>query len=163
MQDGAAGLRRNNMAIVNIGELLDRAAAFEGKLEECFISIRDNTENDGVRLLTYYLSKNRRHLSRAIEDIDDAELQHVRKVQLKFGVDFNADKAFHIIDLDPKSITGDQLLDAAIAYDAELIELYKGILTQPLIDEAKVFVESLVRVEERDIVMLKKTRAMSYF
>ena len=60
-------------------------------------------------------------------------------------------------------VTGEDLLQSAISHDAELITLYRSILEQPLGEEVTIFLESLVRVEERDIVMLKKTLAMNYF
>ena len=54
-------------------------------------------------------------------------------------------------------------LEAAVGYDAELVDLYKKILQQPLSTEAAVLIESLIRLEERDIIMLKKMIAMNYF
>ncbi|MCK5094825.1 MAG: hypothetical protein KAR18_08875, partial [Spirochaetes bacterium] len=60
-------------------------------------------------------------------------------------------------------VRGRELLEAAAGYDAELVNLYKQILQQPLGPEAQVLIESLIRVEERDIVMIKKMIAMNYF
>jgi hypothetical protein len=54
------------MAIVSIGDILDKAAEFERILEKYYIEIRDNTSNNGVKLLTYYLSRHRRHLQEAL-------------------------------------------------------------------------------------------------
>ena len=44
-----------------------------------------------------------------------------------------------------------------------MIELYKQILQQPLGGLGAVIFESLVRIEERDVVMIKKMIAMNYF
>jgi len=63
----------------------------------------------------------------------------------------------------PREVKGQALLEAAVGYDTELVSLYKQILRQPLSTEATALVESLIRLEERDIVMLKKMIATHYF
>ncbi len=50
-----------------------------------------------------------------------------------------------------------------ISYILYLSKLYKSILNQPLPQEAAELLESIIRIEERDIVMLKKMIAMNYF
>ena len=54
------------MAIVSIADLLDRASQFEERLEKYYAAIRDESEDNGVRLLTYYLARHRQHLQDAI-------------------------------------------------------------------------------------------------
>jgi hypothetical protein len=151
------------MAIVSIGQLFERAEAFEQKLEEYYAEIRNESEGDGVRLLTYYLSKHRHHLNEALENFTAEQIAKVKAVKLKYDVEFDLEKHFHLMKTAPKEVTGAGLLKSAISHDAELITLYKTILEQPLGEETHTFLESLVRVEERDIVMLKKTLAMNYF
>ena len=147
------------MAIVSVGDLLDRAAAFEQELEKYYMVIRDVGTNEGVKLLTYYLSKHRRHLQKALEDFSDAMIARIRSIKLKYDIEFKLkiDKA------DLEDIKGQDLLEAASNYDAELIHLYKEILQQPLSPAATTLFETLIRIEERDIVMIKKMIAMHYF
>jgi len=147
------------MAIVSVGDLLDRAAAFERELEKYYTVIRDVGSNEGVKLLTYYLSKHRRHLQEALKDFSDDKIASIRSIKLKYGIEFKLkiDKA------DPEDIKGQDLLEAASHYDAELIHLYKEIVQQPLSPEATTLFETLLRIEERDIVMIKKMIAMNYF
>ena len=147
------------MAIVSVGDLLDRATVFEQELEEYYTAIRDFGTNEGVKLLTYHLSKHRRHLQEALEDFSDDNIALIRSIKLKYDIEFKLkiDKA------DPEDIKGTDLLEAASNYDAELIHLYKEIIQQPLSPEATTLFETLIRIEERDIVMIKKTIAMNYF
>lgn len=151
------------MAIINIGDLLDRAKNYEQRLEKYYVEIRDKSENNGVRLLCYYFSRNRHHLKQAIDDMSSDLLKRIYKVKLKYDIDFDPDKVFKIIGISPDVVKGQDLLDAAVQYNTTLLELYKNILQQPLIAEVKAFIESLMKVEERDIVMLKKMIAMNYF
>ena len=147
------------MAIVSVGDLLDRATVFEQELEEYYTTIRDVGTNEGVKLLTYYLSKHRRHLQKALEDFSDDKIALIRSIKLKYDIEFKLkiDKA------DPEDIKGQDLLEAASNYDAELIHLYKEIIQQPLSPEAITLFETLIRIEERDIVTIKKMIAMNYF
>jgi len=151
------------MAIVSIGDLLDRAGAFEERLAEYYAAIRDASKDDGVRLLTYYLSRHRRHLQQALKDFSAGEIERIRRVRLKYDIEFHPEREFHLMETPPREVKGQELLEAAAGYDTELISLYKKILQQPLNEEATAFVESLIHVEERDIVMLKKMVAMDYF
>lgn len=147
------------MAIVSVGDLLDRAAAFEQELEEYYTVIRDVGTNEGVKLLTYHLSKHRRHLQEALKDFSDDNIALIRSIKLKFNIEFKLkiDKAA------PEDLKGQDLLEAASHYDAELIHLYKEIIQQPLSPEATTLFETLIRIEETDIVMIKKIIAMNYF
>ncbi len=151
------------MAIVNIGDLFQRAEDFEHRIERYYARIRDDTENSGVRLLTYYLARHRRHLEQVLDDIDTKVVAKVRNVKLKYDIDFSPEQAFALFETEPKEVSSDALLEVAAAYDGELIDLYKKILDQPIGEDAKSIFEHLVKVEERDIVMIKKMTAMHYF
>lgn len=151
------------MAFESIGDLLDRAGEFETRLERYYAAIRDESQDNGVRLLTYYLSRHRRHLQQALNGLNPGKVGHIRRIKLKYDIDFHLEKAFHLIKTPPCDIKGTELLEAAVSYDEELVKLYKNILQQPLSTEASVFIETLIRVEEKDIVMLKKMIAMDYF
>ena len=151
------------MAIVSIGDLFQRAEAFEHRIERYYARIRDETENDGVRLLTYYLARHRRHLEQAVNDTDASVVAKIRNVKLKYDINFSPEHEFQLFEADPKTISSNELLDAASAYDTALINLYKKILSQPIGEEATLIFENLLKVEERDIVMIKKMIAMNYF
>ena len=151
------------MAIVNIDELFKRAESFEHRVERYYAQIRDETESNGVRLLTYYLAKHRRHLEQVLKDFETAAVAKVKEVKLKYDVDFSPEHEFRLFEKEAKSIGSQELLDTAAAYDASLIALYKKILSQPIGEEAALIFENLVRVEEKDIVMIKKMIAMNYF
>lgn len=151
------------MAIVSIGDLIDRAAEFEKRLEKYYAAIRDESQNDGVGLLTYYLSRHRRHLQHALDEFSPTKISRIRNVKLKYDIEFHSEKDFPLMKTPPQDVKGQELLEAAVGYDTELVSLYKKILQQPLSADAKSLFETLIRIEERDIVMLKKMIAMNYF
>lgn len=151
------------MAFVSIGDILDRAADFEKTLESYYIRIRDNTRDNGVKLLTYYLSRHRRHLNDAFDNMGKEEIQRIRKVKLKYEIDFYLEKEFHPMKKPEREVKGRELLEAAVAYDQKLIELYDKICSQPIPEEAGNVINSLISIERKDIVMLKKTMATDYY
>ena len=151
------------MSIVTFGELLDRAAEFERRLERYYAALRDETEDSGVRLLTYYLSRHRWHLREALESLSPEQVARIREIRLKYDVPFHPESDFHLMKTPSKEVRGRPLLEAAVGYDEQLVKLYKSIIDQPLRDEARGFLEALIRLEEKDIVMLKKMIAMDYF
>ena len=151
------------MAIVTVGDLLDRAEEFEQRLETYYVAIRDESEDNGVRLLTYYLSKHRRRLRRALADLDAGKAGRIRRIELKYADDLALDREPRPMQTPPADVKGEELLDAAVEHDTMLIGVYKRVLQQPAISEAQAFFEALISVEERDIVMLKKMLAVHYF
>ena len=151
------------MSIVTFGELLDRAAEFEQRLERTYAALRDGSEDGGVRLLTYYLSRHRAHLTQALEGLSPGQVERIRRIRLKYDIAFDPEQDFGSTGAPPAQVKARQLLEAAVSYDERLVSLYRGIIGQPLMEEARAFVEALVRLEEKDIIMLKKMIAMDYF
>jgi hypothetical protein len=151
------------MAFVSIGDILDKAAEFEKGLESYYIGIRDNTSNEGVRLLTYYLSRHRLHQKEAFDSIKKDELLRIKKVKLKYDIVFDMEKELHPLEKSVTEVTGRDLLEAAVEYNQKLIELYEKIQKQPLLEEANSLIECLISIEKKDIVMLKKTMATDYY
>jgi len=151
------------MTSVTIAELLARASDFEARLERCYAEIRDATRDNGVKLLTYYLSRHRRHLAQALEGLDALKIGRINRVRLKFDVDLDSSLASSLLGHPAETITSAELLAAAVDVDSTLIDLYTGILAQPVGPDAAPLFESLVKIEERDVVMLRKMIAMNYF
>ena len=151
------------MTAMTAGDMLDRAADFERRLEAYYADLRDRATRDGTRLLVYYLARHRRHLPEALKSFTPKQLEHIRRAPLKYdGTNFAPQKCFEGKEL-PSDVTGRELLDAAIALVEELIRFYRWIAQQRLGELAAALFRSLLSVEERHVVELKKTRAMDYF
>lgn len=151
------------MAITTVGDLLDSVEGYEKRLEDYYAAIRDQSANNGVRLLTYYLSKHRRRLRRALSSLAPDQVERLRRIELKYSDVPALDNEPRPMHTPPAEVTGEELLNAAVDHDTMLIGLYKRICAQSLITEAQSFFEALVGVEERDIVMLKKMLVVHYF
>lgn len=149
------------MASVTIEEILKRAQEFEHRVEGFYATLRDTTTDNGVKLLTYYLSRHRRHIERALAAVGADELQRVKAVRLKVDIPFEPPEA--LMSATVEKVDGSALLSAAIEHDGKLIDFYRRVGEQTVGEEAGRLIESLVKLEEKDIVMLKKMAAMNYF
>ncbi|MEI6564076.1 MAG: hypothetical protein WCO42_07205 [bacterium] len=151
------------MAIITLGKLLDRVEAFEGRLAIFFADVRDQSKDNGVRLLTYYLARHRRHQQQAFDDFDKQAINLVRRVKVRNDVPFTPEVEAPLLQAQPGTVSGKALLEAAVAYNAYLGRYYDNILKFPLNQDATFLILSLIRIEEHDTLMLKKMIAMHYF
>jgi hypothetical protein len=151
------------MAVITVGELLDRALQFELRIEQYYADVRDKSANNGVRLLTYYLARHRQHQELALRELSRKELERLRKVEMEGEADLSPLEQFPLLDTAPSKVSGSQLLEAALRYDGALAGLYRSILGRDLSGEARDALQALIRIEERDMMMLKKMVAMHYF
>ena len=151
------------MTIITVGELLDRVQDFEARLDAYYAKIRDCSKDNSVRLLTYYLSRHRRHQAIALEGLSSKILKKIRKIELQFEVPFDTTAERRLPKFKSETVRSDRLIETAIRHDGTRVSLYRSILAQPLPDDACAVLDALVRLEERDMVMLKKMLAMRYF
>ena len=151
------------MAIASVGEVLVMAGELEGRLQAFYAEVRDKTADNGTRLLTYHLRRHRRHLQQALEGFTKEESEHIRQTGLEHDVESREGKEFHVPDTPPDEIAGEQLLHAAIEHSETLVALYRKVLEQALTPEVDALLDTLVDLEEKDVIVLKKMAAMHYF
>ena len=151
------------MSVVTLGDVLDRVREFEHRLESFYADLRDRATNDGVRLLTYYLARHRRHLPSALECCSERDLESVRRTPCKYnGPQFGPAECFEGKEL-PSTVKADRLLDTAIEFVAGLAGVYRWVSEQSLGGKSLSLFQSLLRIEESHLVELKKIKAMDYF
>ncbi len=151
------------MAQTTVGEMLDKAQNFEHRLESYYADLRDRATKDGIRLLTYYLVRHRRHLPKVISSYSADQMSRIRKIRLKYeGPSFDTGTLFQGKELSP-TVSGKELLDVSIQFVEELMHFYSWLAEQRLGEEGTGLFQNLLKVEETHVVELKKTRAMNYF
>lgn len=146
-----------------LGSLMNRRRAFEAQLAAFYAEVRDRSQDNGVRLLTYYLARHRRHQEEALSAYDRTDIARFRKIRIPENICLDFPGSFAITDVRPAGVKGGELLNAALGYDRALIGLYRSILKQPLDKRTEAMLKSLIRAEERDATMLKKMTAMRYY
>lgn len=151
------------MADVTLGELLSRVEEFETELARFYTELRDQSEDNNVRLLTYYLSRNRRRKQQVVDDVDVHTLGQIRATPVHEDATFVPGEEFSALRARPQGVNGGDLLSAAMAHSERLLRYYGALLKVPLDMDAMVLLQDLVRVEESDLAVLKKMTAMRYF
>jgi hypothetical protein len=151
------------MSAVLLGVFLDRLFTFEDRLASFFEVVRDQSRDNGVRLLTYYMSRQRRQQREAFADTEPGLLKQIKKIEVRQDVEFCPEAASPLLALRPAAVTGKEFLDAAVAYDKALVAFFRQVLAGPVNDEVRALIESLIRAAEHDILMMKKMIAMNCF
>lgn len=151
------------MSVLTLGDLLDRVQAFETRLEAYYADLRDRAERDGVRMLTYYLARHRKHLPSALKCLSESDIGRVRRSPCKYnGPAFEVARCFRGKEL-PSSTTAPELLDAAIGFAGILAEVYRWVAGRPQGGKESSLFQSLLKIEESHLVELKKIKAADYF
>jgi hypothetical protein len=125
--------------------------------------LRDRSEDNTVRLLTYYLARNRRRMQQVFADFDAQALDQVRSIEMRETVPLFSDEEFQAFMTTPEDTQGGDLLRAAIAHNEHLVRYYALLLKEPMTVDAALLLQNLSRIEESDIAVLKKMVAMHYF
>ncbi len=151
------------MSRQTVEDMLERAREFERRLEAYYADLRDRATNDGVRLLTYYLARHRRHLPEALDSFSKSQLKRLHRVPLESEAPpFHPGECFAGKEL-PSSVSGDELLRVAVELVEALIDFYRYLAEHVHDDDARGLIECLLHIEETHVVELKKTIAMNYF
>ena len=150
------------MAVVTINDVLHRAEQFERSLAEYYAGLSHRTTREGVRRLTDYMSRPRVRIHEELAGLSPEQIRRVRAAPLRYEPQAADCRCFEGIELPPEACAAD-VLDAAVTLDECLVRLYRQVLQQPVDEEINAVFESLVRVEQRDEIELKKIKAMDYF
>ncbi len=150
-------------ASVSLGDVLDRVQAFEDGLERFYTRVRDRSADNRVRMLTYYMARHRRHGELAVAGLSRARVSRLRRDAVCFDAARDPTRRHPLRGVSPAAATGEQLLASAVCYDGALIDLYRSLMGPSIGEGARAVLEALIRLEQRDLSMLKQMSAMNYF
>jgi hypothetical protein len=151
------------MPVTTIGELLDAVADFELRAETFYSDLRDHSGDNNVRLLAYYLSRQRRRLLGLMKDCEPDIAETIRNTIPTEAIAFSPHDDFFVIQTPVTEVEGKDLLVAAQNYSATLLKLYDLILALTSEEQAQDIFTSLIKTEKQDVTMMKKMQAMHYF
>jgi hypothetical protein len=149
------------MLAITIEEILGHIESFENSLTDFFDNIHGESHDEGVRLLTGYIARHRHRTLAALDKCPHEVIDHIKKLPLQYQPDIPGKHTFKEIKLSPDA-TPLEILEAAIAFDECMVQMYKQIARQPLAHEIKDLFENLSIYEEADEIDLKKIRQMFY-
>jgi len=150
------------MPLITVADVLKHAEEFERMLGEYFADVAERTTRDGVRLLTDYMSRHESRIVEFLEKLPEEEVHRICSTPLRYEPHVADCRSFEGMELPPDATAAD-VLDAAILFDECLVRLYRQVAEQPVSEDIKELFEGLIRVEEQDVVELKKIKAADYF
>lgn len=151
------------MATFTLGKLLDRVETFEDRLTIFYAAVRDHSKDNEAKLLIYYLVRHRKHQQQAFDNFEKRDLRVTRRIKLPGDIPFLPEAEQHLLQAKPTCVNGKTLLEAAMAYDTQLIQYYSRLLKATKDPVATSLIKSLIRLEQRHKLMLKKLIDMNYF
>lgn len=147
------------MRAITIKEILEHIETFENSLTIFFENIHDKTHDEGARLLTDYIARHRHRTLAALDKCPHEVIDRIKKLPLQYQPDIPGKHCFKEIKLS-QDATPLEILEAAIAFDECMVQMYKQIASQPVAHEIKDLFENLSVYEEADEIDLKKIRQM---
>ena len=151
------------MPVTTIGDILDILADFEQRVQTFYSDLRDQSGNNNVRLLAYYLSRQRRRLLGAMKDCDPELAESIQGTVLEEALPFSPPDEFFVIETPAHEVEGTDLLVAAKNYSTLLLGLYELLLPLTDAEQDRDIFDSLIKTEKQDVAMMKKMQAMHYF
>ncbi len=155
--------QQNGMATLTLGAFLDLELAFKKRLNKYYAEVRDHTPDNGIRLLTYHLARDRGRLPVALDDLPKKTLEHARKTAFICDEPFDPQVEHGLPTSNPATVKGTELLEDAIRRQGKLASRYRFILTHSSDENVRAVLAALIQVKERDIGLMKKMQAMHYF
>jgi len=136
---------------------------FEGRLEKWYGVLRDETPDPRVALLTYYLSRHSRLLTRMLAGLTPTEITRLSQAECAADMGQGLEKAFPLIRTPPRDVVGQNLLQTALDYQGRLAEIFRRLRGETRNKKVSAFLEKLAVLEETDLVKLRKMMATGYF
>ncbi len=150
------------MAIITVEQVLKHAEEFEQMLADFYTNLSDNSHREGVRLLTSYMGRHRKHITESLGKLSSEQVHRICLTPLRYEPHAADCKCFDRIDLSDNP-TAFEVLDAAVILDECLVNLYRQVVQQSVEKEVKELFENLIFAEKLDEIELKKIKAMDYF
>lgn len=150
------------MPVITVREIICKVEEFETMLSVHYKKIADNTQKEGVRLLSEYMARHRIRIHEALDKLDLDIDSPILNTTLRYQPKAADCTCFEKIKL-PDNPTAKDLLNEAIQFDDCLVNLYKQVLSQSIPSEVEIIFNSLVQAERRDQIELHKIIATDYF
>jgi len=139
------------MRATSIAEIIEHAEKFEQDLVEFYREISNHTSHEGARMVTDYIALHTRHIKEMLSELPEEKRQHICSIPLSYKPPIPGKQCFEFIEL-PDDATADDVLEAAISFDEDLLQMYRCVARQDSGQDVKEFFEELVQTLERNQV-----------
>ena len=150
------------MAVITVADALRRAEEFERAVASLYSNLATQAEQDGVRLLTGYMSRRRPRVPERLALLGRDRLAAISSTPLAYEP-YGAD--CHCLDGMSPPVAGSaaEVLDMALNFNECLARFYRQVIQQVADPAVVELFESLICLEQQDEIELKKIKALDYF
>lgn len=150
------------MAVITVADALRRAEEFEQAVAAFYSKLSLEAEQDGVRLLTGYMSRRRPRVPEKLAALSRDRLAAISLTPMAYepcGADCQCLEGMRL----PVTGSAQEVLDIALNFNECLARFYRQIIRQVSDPAVVELFESLVCLEQQDAIEFKKIKALNYF
>jgi rubrerythrin len=143
------------MAFDQTKDVLDHARKFHRKLSEFYEDLKESASKERTRALLDYLSRHEKYLDECLAEFEEEVSDNVLDTYFKFGSEQSKIAEISDFIIKPEMDT-DDVIQAAMHFDACLIQFYKEMAQRSLSVKVKEVFENLLVMEKQEQIELSK-------
>ncbi len=151
------------MTPLTLGSFLDREQAFNARLNTYYAKIRDAAADNGIRLLTYHLARDRHRQTLALENLPPETVERARRSPFICETPYTPKADHRLPSFPPATVKAEALLADALSRQVRRLSRYRFMLAQTADGDVRAVLAALVHLKERDIDLMQQLQAMHYF
>lgn len=145
----------------NIGFLIDAILAFEEDLDNYYKLLREESSDNGLRIIVYFLARKRARLKSLLDKVDPGVVEEVRKVELADAVTFDLDKILSEGAMSPVDTDSQMLLAKTSNIAQAYAELCDSVIRNTDSGNVISLFKDMSRLKTDENTMLMKMQALS--
>lgn len=145
----------------NIGTLLDAILAFEENLDSYYKLLREESSDNGLRIIVYFLARKRARLKSLLDKLDPGVIYDVRKIELADAVTFDLDKILSEGVMSPMDTDSKMLLTKTSNIAQAYAELCDAVIRNTDSENVISLFKDMSRLKTDENTMLMKMQALS--
>jgi len=143
------------MAFDQTKDILEHAREFHQKLGVFYEELKDSASKERTRALLDYMSRHEKYLDDCLAQYEEQVSDNVLDTYFKYGSESTRMTSIDDFEIKPE-MDVDDVIAAAMHFDACLIEFYREMAQRSLSDKVREVFENLLVMEQHEQIELSK-------
>ena len=143
------------MAFDQTKDVLEHAREFHQKLSVFYEDLKESASKERTRALLDYMSRHEKYLDDCLAQYEEQVSNNVLDTYFKYGSESTKMTAISDFEIKP-DMDVDDVVAAAMHFDACLIEFYREMAQRALSDKVREIFENLLVMEQHEQIELSK-------
>lgn len=143
------------MAFDQTKDVLEHAREFHQKLSVFYEDLKESASKERTRALLDYMSRHEKYLDDCLAQFEEQVSDNVLDTYFKYGSETTQIAEIHEFEIKPE-MEVDDVMAAAMHFDACLIKFYREMAQRSLSDKVREVFENLLVMEQHEQIELSK-------